>query len=128
MPEGTELKPIKEYMENALLNNGWQSPSENAVSTSELFTNLFGTVNIAPYLQIGMINPNNSIKAFTYTQKSRSHNIESQLLRRVVSEVVYRQSDRSFWDWRDIVDGLSPDRLEQTKKDVAAFWRGIKLE
>lgn len=85
-------------------------------------------MGIKPYLHFGMINPEGAIISFTYVQENRSQQVESQLFRRVIAEIVYNRPEPSFWHWRDIATGLtSQNRLEELKANTVRLRKRLGL-
>lgn len=122
MPTGTTLEPIQKRMESILAASRWENPQGRAMASDKMFTDISGAVGISPYLHIGMITEA-GIQSYTYVQRSLAETVESQLLRRVVAEEVYKQSERSYWHWRDLTElpDFFPGRISQLQKDVAQF-------
>jgi len=125
LPKGYSLAPIQNKMEEMLIKNGWGNLEKNKVSTNELFTNIAIHTKLNPYLQMGMVNVDNSINSFIYIQNTTSFNVASQLLRTVVSEIIYGKSKPSDWHWRDIHMGLSTEEKKQHLKSEVIKFREI---
>lgn len=129
LPKGTTLEPIKTKMEQALDESGWDNPALRAEAASAIFTNIYDIAGINPYLHIGMINSEeNDAISFTYVQKSKTENVESQLLRKIIANVVYSEKDATYWHWQDVSMGIaSRQKLTQLRNDVAHFRRVTKF-
>lgn len=123
LPEGQKLEPIQHNMEQVLSKNGWDNLEAQRRSSDQVFTGISETAGMSPYLQVGMINADNSRQSLTYVQKREAQQVPSQLLRKVVSEVVYQRPEPSYWHWRDIAEiGMAtPERATQIKSDVRTF-------
>lgn len=122
LPTGTTLLPIQQKMEEMLRLNGWSNLENNRVSTNEIFTNIAIHTKLNPYLQMGMIYPDGKVESFIYIQSTTDFNVASQLLRTVVSEVVYGKGKSEDWHWRDIHMGLSSkDKKEKLNSMVHQF-------
>ncbi|KKP29417.1 MAG: hypothetical protein UR15_C0016G0002 [Parcubacteria group bacterium GW2011_GWA2_31_28] len=122
LPEGSQLAPIQNKVEEVLLTNGWMDPNFHAVRSGKIFIDITQRSGTNPYLHIGMVMPDGASSSLTYVQKTKSLNVPSQLLRASISEVIYKQTDPTYWHWRDVQMGLaSSQRMEQMKRDVVAF-------
>ncbi|MGH7203682.1 MAG: hypothetical protein ACREHC_04535 [Candidatus Levyibacteriota bacterium] len=123
LPEGQKLEPIQNNIEQVLSRKGWDNLETQRRSSDQVFTGISETAGMSPYLQVGMINADNSRQSLTYVQKREAQQVPSQLLRKVVSEVVYQRPEPSYWHWRDIAEiGMAtPERATQIKSDVRTF-------
>lgn len=128
LPRGTTLAPIQKRAEETLTRAGWNDAQRRVVATDDAFSDLFTVANINPYLHLGMIQPNGKRENFTYVQLQTSENVEAQLLRKIVSDVVYGEQESTYWHWRDITSGFSSrERVNQLKSTVHRFRSVINL-
>jgi hypothetical protein len=119
LPEGSALDPIRQKAEAALISNGWSNLEKNRFKTKKMFTDIQETTKLNPYLYLGMVYPNKTTNAYIYVQNSKDFMVASQLLRTVVSEVIYNKSRPSEWHWRDIHTGLStPEKKRELKAKI----------
>lgn len=122
LPKGSKLEIIKNKMEEELIRSGWRNPRTQAIQSSRIFYHLDKFTGLNPYLHIGIVTKDGQITSFTYPQKVKSFNIPSQLIRAVISSIIYGQADSTHWHWRDILIGLtSLKRIKQIKTDVVKF-------
>jgi len=122
LPGNADFHSIQRGMELKLERGGWNNPQDTSISTQGVFADLFPITGVYPYLQLGMIYPDNFVESYTYIQRSPSENVESQLLRSVIADVVYGQKNPGYWHWKDITSGLSsPERTEKLRSDINLF-------
>ena len=122
LPEWAEFNCIQKCVETALMTNGWDKPNPCGLGRSNIFTDIVQATGVYPYLYIAMKMPDETESSCVYIQKEEHCFVPSQLLRKVVSEVIYNQSASTFWHWKDIQIGLSTtERIEQVKKDAILF-------
>ncbi|MEP7166363.1 MAG: hypothetical protein ABI758_00110 [Candidatus Woesebacteria bacterium] len=121
LPEGSTLESIRTKMEEDLSHTGWENPAARGVESEAIFTNIADITGMSPYVQIGMIDGDH-MQSVTYAQHKTSENVESQLLRRIISQVVYDKPQRVDWHWRDITEGFTTnEKLQQLRDQAKAF-------
>lgn len=121
LPNNTRLSPIVEALEGVFKTAGGDDLVAQKQADKILFDNIGSITGINPYIHIAMVDGNQR-SSITYTQTSRSPNIESQLLRRITAKVVYNESNSTYWHWRDITAGFtSKQRLNELKENVRFF-------
>lgn len=121
LPAGTQLKPIQERAEQILYQSGWDDIPNKRVESTTVFTGNDKVAGLEPYIHMGLMTDDEA-HAITYIQKFKNHAVESQLLRHVVSEVIYKHPESSYWHWRDVAEGLADHaRLNQIQKEVIIF-------
>ncbi|GEM_PF-1417354 len=121
LPEGTTLKPIQEHTEQILEYYGWTDIPNKRVESTTVFTDNDRVAGLRPYIHLGMIRDNDT-HSVTYVQTSIDDAVESQLMRRVIAEVVYHHTEPAYWHWRDLAINLAnPQRIAQLQHDVIAF-------
>jgi len=122
LPKGAKLSSIKMEMERVLISGGWTKPTSYTFFSDNLFSKMVEVVGINPYLCIGMLKDGRKITSFVYPQKIRPIKIPSQLLRMVISMVVYHQPNPDYWHWKDVQTGLISDkRRKEIIKNVLSF-------
>lgn len=121
LPKGTQFADLVAKTEDQLELGGWNNPARYRQEGGTPFTDIMGVSGLNPYLQMGLI-IGNQVRTITYVQKSRENYVESQLLRKVIAEVVYNKPESSYWHWRDIAEGFSSkERIAKLKEDVLSF-------
>ena len=120
LPSGQDYwSPMQVATERALESSGWTTPrpSERRNSTQRLFSGLGDVVGERPYLHMGMVYPNGDTTAVTYVQEKGSEVVASQLLRKIVAEVVHNTTDPTEWNWQDAVLFGDKDALRRGTLD-----------
>lgn len=121
LPEEMTLDPIQTRVEQILALCSWTDIPNKRVESSTIFAQNHQTAGINPYVHMGMITDNGT-RSLTYIQRSTEEGVESQLLRRVIADVVYRHPEREYWHWRDIISNSSgTERIKKIQLDVTMF-------
>lgn len=122
LPRGVDLTAIVDDVEKTLSASGWSDLSNQKFYSSEILGELPAIAGINPYMHFGLVNSDDETSALTYVQTSRDQHVESQLIRRVIAKVVYGQTRATYWNWRDVSDGLtSKQRMQELRQSVADF-------
>ncbi len=121
IPRGHTLSMIKEEVDHNLSKSGWRNSQSRSLFHDNPLTDLKEITENSPYLHFSMITLYLN-ETVTYVQKKISEQLESQLMRRIVSKIIYNREDTSYWNWQDIASGFtSRERLEELKHNILFF-------
>lgn len=124
LPKDAKFMSIQNETIRELHRAGWDRIMQLPVPAKQFF-NLVPFVHAMPYLYAGMITGDHHT-AVIIPQRKEKGSIESQLYRRVLSAVIYKHPDATFWNWRDIVSGYTtPERLISLKAGVRELRRRL---
>ena len=122
LPEHVRLEPIKQRFEEILTTTGWSDALTRGQRSDHLLRNIDKITGVEPYLFIGMVHPNDTSVSYIYIPKNQKEQIESQVVRKIIADIVYHHPESPYWHWRDICAGLSSEeRLEELKRNQIAF-------
>ena len=115
---------IKQRTEEILDQWGWESSVRRGISSRQVFAGIKDIAGRNPYVHIGIVRKPDSEESVTYLQQTQQEFVPSQLLRRVIANIVYKTDDPVFWNWQDAVS-LGDKAALRSK--VYAFRKIFKL-
>lgn len=96
---------LREKLENNLVESGWVNVANFRHITQGPLHNIAAFTDMLPYIHLGYASRHNGYQTgITYKQTRPEHHVESQLLRRLISEMIYGENNPFFWNWRDITE------------------------
>ncbi len=114
LPQDKDYYPVlQSTAEAALQRYGWRDLQQRKVPSQRVFSRLASIAGSNPYLHIGIVYPNGYTAATTYVQAYEDEYVESQLMRKIISQVVFNTTDATLWHWQDAIAFGDKDALRE---------------